>query len=98
MFTCWVSLFCNGFTLGPTAHATLVGIDKTKKMTCKIAPNLNYNFFWGHILNAMKIISYVAKHIWNIKMHTNVKWKKNTKHLILKKYMWFKLQSSHNQS
>jgi hypothetical protein len=24
MFTCWVSLFCNGFTLGPTAHATLM--------------------------------------------------------------------------
>ncbi len=26
MFTCWVSLFCNGFTLGPTAQATLVHI------------------------------------------------------------------------
>jgi len=24
MFTCWVSLFCNGFTLGPTAQATPV--------------------------------------------------------------------------
>jgi hypothetical protein len=24
LFTCWVSLFCNGFTLGPTAQATLV--------------------------------------------------------------------------
>jgi hypothetical protein len=26
MFTCWVSLFCNGFTLGPMAQATLVHI------------------------------------------------------------------------
>ncbi len=24
MFTCWVSLFCNGFTLGPRAQATLM--------------------------------------------------------------------------
>jgi hypothetical protein len=24
MFTCWDSLFCNGFTLGPTAPATLI--------------------------------------------------------------------------
>jgi hypothetical protein len=24
LFTCWVSLFCNRFTLGPMAHATLV--------------------------------------------------------------------------
>jgi hypothetical protein len=24
MFTCWVSLFCNGFPLGPTEEATLV--------------------------------------------------------------------------
>jgi len=23
MFTCWVSLFCNGFTLGPMTHDTL---------------------------------------------------------------------------
>jgi len=29
MFTCWVSLFCNGFTLGPTAKATLVDIKLT---------------------------------------------------------------------
>jgi hypothetical protein len=59
IFTCWVSLFCNGFTLGPTAHATLVGIDKPKKMTCKIAPNLNYNLFiLGHISNTIKIIPY----------------------------------------
>jgi hypothetical protein len=27
MFTCWVSLFCNGFTLGPMAQATLVEDD-----------------------------------------------------------------------
>jgi hypothetical protein len=26
MFTCWVSLFCNEFTLGPTAHATLLSM------------------------------------------------------------------------
>jgi len=24
MFTCWVSLFCNGFILGPSAQATLL--------------------------------------------------------------------------
>jgi hypothetical protein len=24
MFTCWVSLICNGFTLGPTTQATIV--------------------------------------------------------------------------
>ncbi len=28
MFTCWVSLFCNGFTLGPTAQVTLVYIKR----------------------------------------------------------------------
>jgi hypothetical protein len=24
MFTCWISIFCNGFTLGPMTQATLV--------------------------------------------------------------------------
>ncbi len=28
MFTCWVSLFCDGFTLGPTAQVTLVSKGK----------------------------------------------------------------------
>jgi hypothetical protein len=28
MFTCWVSLFCNGFTLGPMAEVTLVYIKR----------------------------------------------------------------------
>jgi hypothetical protein len=27
MFTCWVSLFCNGFTLGPTSQTTLVTLN-----------------------------------------------------------------------
>ncbi len=30
MFTCWVALFCNGFTLGPMAQATLVYTWETK--------------------------------------------------------------------
>jgi hypothetical protein len=29
MFTCWVSLFCNRFTFGPRAQATLVLYDRT---------------------------------------------------------------------
>jgi hypothetical protein len=32
MFTCWVFVFCNGFTLGPTAHATLVNIKFSKSL------------------------------------------------------------------
>ncbi len=32
MYTCSVSLFCNGFTLGPTAHATLVYV--WRKVVC----------------------------------------------------------------
>ncbi len=31
MFTCWISLFCNGFTLEPTAQATLVYTKKYLK-------------------------------------------------------------------
>ncbi len=31
MFTCWVSLFCNGFTLGPMAQATPVKTKQPKK-------------------------------------------------------------------
>jgi hypothetical protein len=46
----------------------------------------------------MNIIYYVAKHIWNLEMQTNVKWKQITQKLKKEKYMWFKLQSSHNQS
>jgi hypothetical protein len=33
MFTCWVSLFCNGFTFCPIAQATLVHI-KQKMCIC----------------------------------------------------------------
>ncbi len=32
MFICWVSLLCNGFTLGPTAQATLVYL--WRKVVC----------------------------------------------------------------
>jgi hypothetical protein len=32
MFICWVSLFCNGFTLGPTAQATVVYL--WRKVVC----------------------------------------------------------------
>jgi hypothetical protein len=37
MFTCWVSLFCNGFTLWPTPQATLL-IKQKKKIPFEVTP------------------------------------------------------------
>jgi hypothetical protein len=42
MFTCWVSRFCNGFTLGPTAQATLVYIYIYMKLS-SVERGLNFH-------------------------------------------------------
>jgi hypothetical protein len=43
MFTCWVSLFCNEFTLGPTAQATLVSLNIAKPTECTLIHWGRYN-------------------------------------------------------
>jgi hypothetical protein len=55
MFTCWVSLFCNGFILGPMAQATLVYL--WRKVVCWFCFVCTYEIHWIRMLQIVFLIS-----------------------------------------
>jgi hypothetical protein len=53
MFTCWVSLFCNRFTLEPTTQATLVYL--WRKVVCLFCTYETHA--WDHVLGLFRKLS-----------------------------------------
>jgi hypothetical protein len=62
MFMCWVSLFCNGFTLEPMAQATLVYL--WREVVCLFC---TYEIHWTEMLEIMFLAS--SESSWGGEVH-----------------------------